>query len=91
MDGEKSKESKEKLVAKKKIVTQLHHITYGDGQHKESLTIVLRKGEHFIATCVRRWCSKNVSIQFIRWLRYTADRLEMDRSINKIDLDGDSK
>ena len=74
-------------MAKKKVVTQLHHITYGDGQHKEELTVRLRKGEHAISTWLRRWCSKNVSIQFIRWLRYTAARLEMDRNINKIDLD----
>jgi len=42
---------------------------------------------HALITWLRRWCAKTVSIQFIRLLRYTAARLEMDRTVNKIDLD----
>jgi len=76
-------------VAKKEIITQLHHCIYGDGdgKHDKALTVRLRKGEHALITWLRRWCAKTVSIQFIRLLRYTAARLEMDRTVNKIDLD----
>ena len=75
-------------MAKKEIIIQDHHEIYADNEHpKEILMVRLRKGEHRIVVMLKRWCSKNVSIQFIRWLRYTAARLEMDRSINKIDLD----
>ncbi len=77
-------------MAKKKQIINDHHEVYGQesvGAHREALLVRLRKGEHLIATWVKRWCAKNVSIQFIHWLRYTAARLEMDRSITKIDLD----
>ena len=75
-------------MAKKEIIVQNHHEIYADNEHpKEILLVKLRKGEHRIITMLKRWCSKNVSTQFIGLLRYTADRLEMDRTINKIDLD----
>lgn len=90
---EKTKESKETLVAKKKgLIVQDHHEIYSDGEHpKEVLMVRLRKGEHRIVVMLKRWCGKNVSIQFIHWLRYTADRLEMDRTISKLDLDRGKK
>ncbi len=75
-------------MAKKEIIIQDHHSVYADGEHpKEILMVRLRKGEHRLITMLKRWCSKNVSIQFIRLLRYTAARLEMDRTITKLDLD----
>ena len=75
-------------MAKKEMIIQDHHEIYADGEHpKEILLLRLRKGEHRIITMLKRWCSKNVSTQFIWLLRFTADRLEMDRKINKIDLD----
>jgi len=72
------------------MIIQNHHEIYGEestGNHKEELLVRLRKGEHRIIVMLKRWCSKNVSLQFIRWLRYTAARLEMDRTITKLDLD----
>jgi hypothetical protein len=69
------------------MIIQNHHEIYGDGEHKEVFMVKLRKGEHRLITMLKRWCSKNVSIQFIRLLRYTADRLELDKNINKVDLD----
>ena len=69
------------------MIVQNHHEIYGDGEHVETLFVKLRKSEHRIITLIKRWCRKNVSIQFIRLLSYTADRLELDRNINKVDLD----
>ncbi len=80
------------MAKKKEIIVQDHHEIYSDNEDptvwkRKELKVRLRKGEHRIITMLKRWCSKNVSIQFIRWLRYTAARLEMDRNINKIDLE----